>query len=160
MNKEGYTGVSGPADGEVINDVLVLVRVQQRPLVPVLRNALLAPVPREAEAGALGVGVVVALDGEELLEHLAVEVAIGLVGAVVGHHVDDEVVGGGRDEGGGEEAGEVVGVVLDGAFLVVDHVAAELVEGVAVAAVFLAELVGVAEASHVERFAVFEVNCL
>jgi hypothetical protein len=61
---------------------------------------LLAFVPNEC--------AVWAGDAEECLELAFVEIALWLVGGVVGHKVDDEVVGGWGDQNTGEWCGEVV----------------------------------------------------
>ena len=67
-----------------------IIRVGARAAVPVLRNLLLPPVP-DVGAGLAG-------NREETLEDVAGQEAINVVGRVIRHEIDDEVVGNRRDE--------------------------------------------------------------
>lgn len=87
---------------------------------------------------------VVASVGEELGEHLGVQVTSGLCFGVVGHEVDDEVVCSRGHNSGRHERGKVVRVLLDGAVGVLGEELRELIEGKGVLGASI--VVGVAEA--------------
>lgn len=87
-------------------------------------NSLLALVPSE-------VGVVTR-DCEKLLEDVSIQVAIRLLGGVIGHHGNDEVVRCRCHQCRGEQWSEVIGVCVDRADGVFRELPIKLVQGVSV----------------------------
>lgn len=112
-------GVGSVTNANVESDIHDGVLVAGRAAVPLLGDALLATLPLE--------GAGLTADTEEGLEVVSVKVSAGLLGTVVAHEVDDEVVGGGHDNDGGEGTSEVVRVVGDRLLLDLTIVLAELV---------------------------------